>query len=46
MFDHPVVVFSWTLKIAGLLLTCPNANNVNFEFCMLGMEAKDAEGIA
>ena len=34
------------IEMASLLLKCPNARNLNFDFCMLGMEAKDAEGTA
>ena len=44
--EHPVAASSWTLRIAGLLLRCPNARKVNFDFCMLVMKVKDAEGTA
>ena len=46
MLEHPAAASSWSLIIASLLLKYPHARKLNFDFCMLGMEAKDAEGTA
>ena len=44
--EHPVAASSWTLQLAALLQQCPGAQRVNFDFCMLGMEAEDEDGMA
>ena len=44
--EHPVGALSWTLQLAALLLQCPGARRVNFDFCMRRMESEDENGVA
>ena len=44
--EHPAGASSWTLQLTALLLQCPGAQKVTFDFCMLGMESEDENGVA
>ena len=46
LFEHPAAASSWTTGIMNKLFQHRDAQNVNFDFCMMGMKSSDEEGEA
>ena len=44
LFEHPVAATSWGSRMMETILKIPEVESVNFDFCMLGMQSKNAEG--